>query len=841
MNFILKAVLPQGTRWSTYFRSPELLWLGLALTLSVASLTSVTFLGDRLHQAFQRDARQLLAADIIIQSDLPLLSEFEDHARHQGLRIAQTVVFPTMASHGQQSKLTSLKAVTPEYPLRGEISLQSHQKNKLSSHQAWADPALLQSMGLKPGDRIDLGDQSFVIADVIDQELDRGAAFMNFAPRIMIRHDDLNSTGLVGLGSRVTYRLLVAAPEEMKTSEGDLKISQFESWALNEIDSKSIKGVRIENLENGQPLMRKTVDRAEKFLSLVALLTAMVAAVGVALTSQRYVAKQAEVCAVWRCLGASQAQVLVSHAERFIMIGLIAGLCGVFFGWLSHILLLHWVGGLLLSELPLPSMWPALWGVLVALTLLLGFAWPPLLALSKVSPVRALRKDFSELTARVWHVALFGLGCFCVLLWWVSRDLKLAAIILGSFITASCIFMFLGYLFACVFGKFLVSIKELKPGIRLAGLRLMGRPWITALQIAALGIALMSLLLLGSVRNDLLNAWQASVPLNAPNRFLINIQPDQKESVQAMLQQTVQATELNLYPMIRGRLVQVNHHPVSPRDYLDDGAQRLIDREFNLSYTDQVPPGNKIVSGEWFTSHAENTHQVSMESGIMKTLNLKLGDQLVFEIAGQPYEVRITSARKLDWSSMRVNFFAILPKGLLEEAPQSWITSFHQNLNSHEDIDLVQRFPNITVLDVEATLKQVQDVLSKLSMAVQLLFGYTLMAGMLVLAAALASSQGPRMKEAAVLKTIGAGRDYLSRAWLSELLFIGMGAGLLSGIFASISTWLLAKYALEIDMNISWTVIFMGIGLGAMSSLCAGFWMRKKILNTPPVLILQES
>lgn len=834
------------SRWSNLFRSAELIWLGIALALSVAALTSVTFLADRLHQALQADARELIAADVIVQSDQPLIKDFEAKARELGLRVARTTVFPTMGSFQDRSRLTSLKAVTSEYPLRGQLLLQDPSQNNstriatLKSGEVWVDPALLQSLQLQLGDELKLGQKAFRISGVIARELDRGAGFMNFAPRVMITEDDLPATELIGLGSRITYRFLVAAPEGQSLAEGRKTTTLFEEWAKDFIDKNSLRGTRIENLEGGQPLMRKTLDRAERFLSLVALLTAMIAAVGVALTSQRYATKQSEVSAVWRCLGASQKQILWGHGRKFIAITLIAGVLGVFVGWLAHALILSWVGGLLLKELPPPSFWPAIWGLLVSASIFIGFAWPPLLALSRVSPMRALRRDFATFSTSMGQVIFFGFGSFALLLWWVARDFKLASIVLLSFLVAGILFILFGYGISRVVGARIVAFDRIPQGVRLAGLRLMGRPWLTALQIASLGIALMSLLLLIAVRNDLLGAWQSSVPVDAPNRFLINIQPDQKDQVVKNLQSIDQTQKIDLYPMVRGRLVQINQKPVVPSDFEQDNAQRLVDREFNLSYADQLPAKNQVTRGTWFGEQVKDIAQVSMEAGIMKTLRLNMGDELGFDVAGQLYQVKITSVRKLDWGSMRVNFFAIMPTDLLKQAPQSWITAYRQLPNQSTDVQLVAQYPNITVVDVEASLRQAQDVLFKLAMAIQLLFGFTLVAGMLVLAAALASSQEQRQKEAAVLKVMGASKKYLLNAWNAELLIIGSIAGLMSGLVASLTTWILAKYALEIEMSAPLNIILMGVVFGALASFLAGYWLRAKILNTPPIRIIQE-
>ncbi len=355
------------------FRSTELAWLFIALTLSVTALSSVSFLADRMQRAFAFDARQLLASDLLIVSDQPLPSLFLSEAQSKELKIAQTVVFPSMATVGSNSKLASLKAVSSQYPLRGSLSIQTGSKVEAQSGgpgqgSVWVDPAMLASLSAKEGDSMRLGDRSFVIAGVLERELDRGAGFMNFAPRVMMSLDDLSSTGLIGLGSRVTYRLLLAG--------SDQQISAYGDWANQYIEKEDLKGVRIETLENAQPMMRKTLERADRFLSLIALLTAMVAAVAIALSAHRYTRKQADACAVLKCLGAKSNAILIRQGQTLLMLGLIAASLGSVLGYLGQNILTLLLGNLVMSDLPQVSIWPVLWSVLVSWSLLFGFAGP---------------------------------------------------------------------------------------------------------------------------------------------------------------------------------------------------------------------------------------------------------------------------------------------------------------------------------------------------------------------------------------------------------------------------------------------------------------------------------
>ncbi len=812
-------------------RSSELAWLLVALTLSVTALSSVSFLADRMQRAFAFDARQLLASDLLIVSDQPLPNLFLDEARDKNLQFAQTVVFPSMASVGAHSKLASLKAVSPQYPLRGELRVQSSMQMKtLSSGPdrgfVWVDPAMLASLHAKEGDPIRLGQKNFVIGGVLERELDRGAGFMNFAPRVMMSIADLSETGLIGLGSRVTYRLLLAGSDE--------QISSYGSWATQYIEKDRLKGIRIETLETAQPMMRKTLERADRFLSLIALLTAMVAAVAIALSAHRYTRKQADACAVLKCLGASSSMIMRRQAETLIGLGLIAALTGSLLGYLGQHILTLLLGNLVMAQLPSVSLWPVLWSVLVAWFLLFGFAGPAIFSLVRVPPIRLIRKEFDGLSISTFWTALCGLGASASLIMLAARDWKLALWTGLSFGGAIVVFALVSW-----------SVLRLLSTIRTQGfafgfviLSQGRRTGLAVVQITALGIALMALLLVLLLRADFLSAWQGNVPSDAPNRFMINVQGDQKQGLtQSLVDAGVSSPQF--YPMVRGRLVEINGKEIAPSDFAEENAKRLLDREFNLSYTDQLPLGNKILSGKWIEG---DTPQISMETGIAKTLKLQLGDQLSFEVAGEKITAPITSLRKLDWSSMRVNFFVIMPPVQLQSLPQSWITSYYQPPKQESlDFQLSQTYPNLTIVDVSASLQQIQEVLNKLSSVLGLLLAFTIAAAMLVLMSAIAATQDERYRNAALLKALGASRNTLAKIANIELVMIGLLAGLLAGLASGIAAWALGRYVMEIQFNAFGEALMMGVAFGVGACLMSGYRFQKKIQNATAVECLREA
>ena len=809
-------------------RSTELLWLVLALTLSVTALSSVSFLADRMQRTFAFDARQLLASDLLIVSDQVLSEQFIQEAQRRNLRTANTVVFPSMATVGTQSKLSSLKAVSPQYPLRGALKVQSPSTSIVSASplpgSIFVDKAMLASLQAKVGDQISLGSRQFLIAGVLTQELDRGAGFMNFAPRVMMSLEDLPSTGLLGLGSRVTYRLLMAG--------ADADIQSYEKWATNYINAEGIRGLRIETMENAQPIMRKTLERAERFLSLIALLTAMVSAVAIALSARRYVLKQADSCAVLKCFGASSGDILKKQLQTLVSLGIIAAIVGSSIGYFVQYVLLSLLDNLVMGNLQSVSIWPVLWSTALAWILLIGFALPPLLGLVKVSPVRLIRKEYARLSGSAIWVAIFGLLICLALIAIAARDWKLALWTAGSFGGAIGLFGFISWISLCLLGK-IRSQNFIVRFVLLTQSRSMGY---AIVQITALGIAIMALLMILLLRQDLLSAWQGNIPPDAPNRFMINVQENQKQGIDQFLVDAG-VGKPDFFPMVRGRLIDINGQAISPNDYQDENARRLVDREFNLSYVDQLPSGNRVTAGKWIDGSAP---QVSLEIGIAKTLKLKLGDQLTFEIAGEKISAPITSLRKLDWGSMRVNFFVIMSPSLLSQLPQSWITSYYQGPNK-EDLDfrLTQTYPNLTVVDVATSLQQIQEVINKLTAALGLLFIFTIIAAILVLIAAISATQDERFRNAALLKALGASRKVLARIATLELFLIGAISGALAGIAAGIAAWALGRFVLEIEFQAFTQSILMGLVFGITACLMAGYRFQKKIQNATSIECLR--
>jgi putative ABC transport system permease protein len=675
-----------------------------------------------------------------------------------------------------------------------------------------------------------LGDKSFQISALIDREPDRGAGFMNFSPRVMLNQSDIQATGLIQPASRLSYRMAVAGDESQNN------VQKFITWARDEVAKPEVRGVQVESMESGRPEMRQTLDRAEKFLNLVALLAALLCAVAVALAARTFAAKHLDACALLRVLGQSQKTLSIAYAFEFITAGLVASLLGVMVGYGIHHAFVLLLAGLVDAQLPPASGAPVWLGMGMGLTLLLAFGLPPVLQLAQVPALRVIRRDMGGVQPASVGVLVAGLMGFAGALMWASRDVKLGLMTVGGFAMATLMFAGATWLALKLLRRWVPSDTSPR-WLLLATRQVMARPVYAVVQVSALSVGLLALVLLVLLRTDLISSWRKATPVNAPDRFVINVQPDQTEAFQKSLQQTG-VQNYDWYPMIRGRLVAINGKTVSPEDYSEERAKRLADREFNLSSRAAQPEHNAVVQGVWQDNEKD---AVSVEVGIAQTLGLKMGDRLQFDIGGVMSEGRITSLRKVDWGSMRANFFVIYPVDNLPNVPLSYMAAFKTpNVPSFER-NLLQQFPNITSVDLRASFTQIQKVLDQVIRAVEFLFAFTLMAGLLVLMAAVTSTREERKREFAIMRALGATGRLLSQVQTAELMGVGLLAGFLASLVAELVGWGLARFVFEFDWTASLWVPAAGAFTGAVLAWLAGWWGLAEVLRQPVSQTLRQA
>lgn len=810
-------------------RSGELRLLFAALVVAVAAVTVVGFFADRVRNGLERQARQMLGGDLVLVADHPWPAGHAAEAARRGLQVAETMAFPSMVMGSAQAQLADIKAVTGGYPLRGQLTASAGGKtwtgDRPQPGTVWLDERLAGALNAAPGDRVTVGTRELAVAAILIQEPDRGINFFSLAPRLMMHADDIPATGLIQPGSRVSYRLLVAGD--------DSAVAGFRQW----LSGRLARGERLEDVGNARPELRTALDRAERFLGLATVLTVVLAAVAVAMASRRYMQRHLDACAVMRCLGMTHGRLLRLHAAVFFWLALLGAALGCLLGFAAHFVLIRWLSTWLDFDLPLPGWLPVVAGFGVAGVLLFGFVFPPLLQLARVPTLRVLRRELGPPQPFLLGGYTLGLGLLAGLIVLVSGNLRLGLLSVGGFIVALGAFWGIARLAIVLVGRWRGGAGF---GWRQGLAGLARHPGAGAVQVVALAIGLMAMLLLTVTRTELLDAWQKSLPADAPNRFAINIQPEQRAAVEQALNAAGIHSELQ--PMVRARLVAIGGKAVSAASYPEDErAQRLIEREFNLSWHGSLPAGNTLSAGRWFAPADAGQGLASVEDGLAKTLGIQLGDELVFMVAGVEQRLRVSSLRKLAWDSMRVNFFVLTPPGVIEKAPASYITSFHLPAGQAEAAaGLVRQFPNLTLIDVGAILTQLQSVIGQVAGAVQFVFLFSLLAGGIVLYSALLTAFDERRYELAVMRALGAQRAQLRQALLVELAVIGGLAGLIAALGAMALGQVVGRQVFDLELAVRpWLPVLSSLAGAALAVAVGGLAIRR-LVAVPPLLALRN-
>jgi putative ABC transport system permease protein len=820
------------------FASGEVRVLLAALALAVAAVTSVGFLTDRAERALALEANRLLGGDAVLRADTPLGPEWAARAAAPGLRATETRAFPSMLRAGDRLRLSEVRALGAGFPLRGEFRLAAADGASTRADSvpapgtAWLTRAGAEALGVGVDATLKLGNSEFRLAALVAQEPDAALDYFNMAPRVFIALEDLAATGLVQEGSRVAYRLVVAG--EPAAVEG------FVAQARAALG----RGQRLETVADARPEIRSALDRAGRFLGLAALIAVVLAAVAVALAARRHAARHLDGCAMLRCLGADQRTISLTYGLELLGLGLLGGALGALLGLALQALATGWLATRLGLALP-PAGWrPLLEGLATALVVLAGFGLPPVLALRRVPTLRVLRRDVDGGEARALGSGVFGIGALVALVAWRAGSMTMALTLLGGL--AATLLALAVLALALVAG--LRAVRGRLRGPWRYGLANVGRrAGASVVQISALGLGLLAVLLLTLVRTELLGEWQRALPASAPNRFIINVQADQVDAVRDTLRESgVDAVQL--VPMVRGRLVAVNGVAVDFESFGDGRARRLAEREFNLSWTSELKADNRLVSGRWWGTVAPDDRavaasanaatpvdaEVSVEERLAETLGWKLGDRIAWDIAGQRYEAAITSLRQVEWESFQPNFFVLARPGSLAGYAASWIGGMHVPAGSHATRNLVARFPNLSVIDIDAVLTQVRATSDQVSTAVEAVFGFTLAAGVLVLLAAVVATRDERLLEGGVMRALGASRAQLRWGQVAEFGAIGLVAGLVAAIAASALSMVIAREVFDLTPRLDWRVPLVGAVLGVACVVAFGLAATRRVISAPP-------
>jgi putative ABC transport system permease protein len=812
-------------------RAGELRVLFFALLVAVAASTAIGYFGARLNGAMLLRATEFLGADLLLEGSSPARSEQIRTGRDLGLDHAQVVEFSSVIATDNGIQLASVKAADDHYPLRGELKSASvlygpeTAGGRPQPGEAWAEARLLAALDLKIGDSIDVGSKTLRLTHVLTYEPDRAGNFYSLTPRVMINLADLQATGVVQPGSRVSFReLWRGTPSALQTYRELLK----PGLAANQ---------RLQDARDGNQQIGGALGKAERYLNMASLVAVLLSGVAVALSANRFASRRFDASALLRCLGLSRREAMLLFSAQLLLLGLLASLAGALLGWQAQLGLFYLLHDLLPAAVPPGGLLPALAGIGTGLVALTGFALPPLAALGRVPPLRVLRRDMLPVPASSWLVygaALFALG---LIMWRLSLDLLLTFALLGGGVIAAVL---LGGLLLLA----LQSLRRLLAGASLPwrlGLgQLLRHPLAAAGQSLAFGLILLSMALIALLRGELLDTWQNQLPPDAPNYFALNILPAEKDAFNARLEQ-LSAQAAPLYPVIPGRLISINGAPVQDIVTKESSGDRAIQRDLSLTWAAELPPGNRLTAGQWWTPHTgDEVPGVSVESKVAENLKIKLDDHLVFTIGGENREVRVTSLREVDWDNFKPNFFMIFQPGTLQDLPTTYLTSFYLAAgHDSQIIELSRAFPAVTILQVEALLEQLRSILAQVTLAVEYVLLFVLAAGMAVLFSGLQATLDERIRQGALLRALGAERRLLIKARRIEFGVLGAASGLLAALGTELVSFVLYRFAFDLSWQPHPWLLLLPL-MGALLIGGAGVFGTRRALNASPLTVLRE-
>jgi putative ABC transport system permease protein len=813
------------------WRSGELGVLLLALAIAVAALTGVGFLVSRIQAAVDLQANEVLAADLRLGSPRPIPAGYAEEARRRGLQTARSTGLLSVVFHGEASQLTNVRAVSASYPLRGVLRVAAEPfgkgeptKEVPGPGEIWPDSKLLAALDAHIGSDVSIGAGTFRVTRVLIARPDQGGTFADLAPALVMNEADLPATQLVQPGSRVSYSNLFAGTPG--------QVESFKTW----LAANKAQGERIRDIGEASPQIKNSVDRAGRFLSLASLVSVLLCSIAVAMSARRYVQRHLDAVALMKTLGATRAFTLSVSLLQLLAIAVLAAALGAAIGFVAQRWLLHVLRDLIPAGLPPAGMAPVAAGFATAIALLAGFAIPPLLQLSRVPALRVLRRDVAPPPPIV--VLAFGPAVVAVaaLVYWVVRDWML----------------FLGFT-AGLAGFVLVLAAAGFGLVALAG-RLRGKAGVawryglanlsrrrveSVVQIVAFGLGLMVLLLLALVRTDLDAESRKTLPPDLPNYFFINIPPRDRAPFVGLLREQGAATT-RVLPMVRGRLTSINERPVERVRFTDEEGENFAAREQNLTWAAELGADNRIVAGRWWTRADFGKPLVSLATEFQESLNVKLADRLTFDVAGESFTVTVASIREVKWDSFQPNFFIVFAPGVLEETAGTYMTSAHLPPAQARSLGtLARRYPSVSIFDIEDLLNQVRSVMDKAALAVQSVFFFTLFAGLTVLLAAVQSSGDERRFESAMLRTLGASRNIILQGVLAEFTAIGVLAGLLAALGASIGAYFVATRALWMEYHFNGWVWLAGLLAGGVLVAGSGWLATRSVIKCPPLAALR--
>ncbi len=830
------------TQTLSLWRAGALRVMVFSLVLAVAAITAVGFFTQRVETALNQQGGLLLGGDLAVSSDHPIAEQFEKRATARNITTVKTYEFASMVVFGETNQLAEIKVVGQGFPLRGDLTIGQQSTNKgqvvkttPNAGEVWVEPRLASLLGLSVGSNVEVGERTLRVAAILLHEPSRGGDMFSFAPRLMMNASDLTSTKLIQLGSRVKYQLLLAAQPQI--------INDY----FAETKPKLGRGEKIEDVRNARPEIKQALDKAQQFLGLSAMVSVILAMVAMLLSSLPYVKQSLDTFALMRCFGAAKNLVMQVLAIQTMLIAFFSALIGIALGFLAQFGLAYLAGSLFLEALPPVTFMPALVGLVASIAMMFAVVLPHAWQMRQLTTMNILRRE--TLTQPISGQAKFlpAALVMCAMIFWQANDVKIALATIFAILILCIAIAGLAYIVVYLSGRFFnesqqsLTVQSIKlNAIKLGVLGLKRRFGLSTVQMIGFSMGLMVLMLLALIRGDLVRNWQASLPIDAPNRFIINIQPAQIDGIHKFFEQT-NIKNTTIFPMVRGRLISKNGQVITSTQWTDDKARRLAEREFNLSWIDKMQSDNKLLSGRWWTPQEHGRPYISLEQDLAKTLGLQLGDKLTFDVAGNPLTLTVTSIRKVDWDSMRANFFAVTPPGVLDNYAANYISSFHLPLGADAPMNqLVKNYPNLTVIDVAALMQQVRGIMQKMSDTIQYVFAFSLIAGVAVLYAALVATRDERMLEATLMRVFGASRQQVSIAYLAEFACIGLIAAFIASLAANSLAFYISAHILNIPFQFNITLALTTMLIAAIFIPMAAWIGLRGFLNVPPRQLLNS-
>ncbi len=802
-----------------------------ALVVSVAAMAAVGFFTDRVAQTVRQEAGEVLAADLRVESNYPLPSSYPEVARAQGLATAQVIQFRSVLIANGVSSLADIRWVSAGYPLRGEVRIADQLAGEPRAAsgvpgrgEAWVEPALLARLGLEVGDNLGIGALDARVTQTLEFRPDEGWRFMELSPTVLLNVADVEASGLIQPGSVVEYEWLFAGNER--------QVQVFRERLEGMMGPEE----ELQDIGAARPEVRSSIERAERFLLLSALVSVLLGGVAVAMASRRFLARHLDSVALMKCVGAQHRDVLRLTLTQLLILALVAGVAGTLLGFVAQHGLVLLLDDLVETQLPGPGLDGFLIGPVTALTIALGFALPPLLQLRKVPPARVLRRDLQP--PPLGYSAVYGTAAAAVtaMLYWLFRDLELIGYLLAGALATFAALYASGHVMV-------LGLQRVRGRVGIAwryGIANVARRGPeSSVQVVAFGIGLMVLLLLTLVRTELMSQWQSTLPDTAANHFVINIQPHERSRVVDILgERGVEPPEFA--PLVRARISHINGIALNDYAFPDGRNERELRDDLNITWAATPGPDNEVVSGQWWREN-DPQPQISIEANELRDFGLTLGDELTFAIAGQSATVQITSTRNINWDSFRPNFFMVVNPGVLEAFAHTYVTSLYLETEQRAAmLELVTALPGVSVIDIEAVLDQVRRAMDRAAAAVQYVFLFTFVAGIVVLLAAIQVTRDERMYESAVLRTLGAGRGVVLQGIAAEFTAIGLLAGTLAAAGAGLIGYFIARELFELQYVPGPVLLVYGLLGGAVVVGASGTLAARSVVREPPVSTLRR-